>query len=513
MAGPNPANFNTSQTMSHSTSDYFPSFRKAATMLRAIAAFCLPRFTDFLHRLRLLFLSLTSLKCYLILTTLTVLVYTGLRWVGRHALKTEQERVAAMGMAIDTEKPAISIIPESENFFTAPVFQGQFSSQELKMWLSKRFLRVKTSNGGVEYRDLRDRKNTTLAEWCESLKWIGTLPSHSTQDSAAQQLVADRRWDPIIDAVYAASERPLASLPAKVAGKNSFEVIPAMFASLSLHARANLAVGNASKAAPFFRANQLRIRAYALEPSSPAFSQATRSLHSQKSLLLEGIASHQWEESVLRDLVDANYPVLIESISRRAIEADRLNIVSYLSHAQYPPHLYVERGSWSGKFWKAITPDYYLTSLAVNCSQSFAALWNAARPLGRNEEWNSRVAELQTISIPNRLMGEDSPTQMLTLGHVARLIPAALQHLSAMLELHYLSHNSYPPALEQLNPPPPRNLLLDIGGQKISYTTNPQRTTFTLVPVHLQSLTPPNLFDQNELVYSTNPVSHVDTKN
>lgn len=85
------------------------------------------------------------------------------------------------------------------------------------------------------------------------------------------------------------------------------------------------------------------------------------------------------------------------------------------------------------------------------------------------------------------------------------MIRASLQHLSVLLEIHYLRHKTYPPNLEELEPRLPSQLLMELDGQKINYTTNPERTRFTLIPVHLNRLTDPRLRDQFELVYSTDP--------
>ena len=481
-----------------STTSQFPTFRKAGALLLRFIKACA-------QRIQRLFLSRTSIKVYLITATLICLTYTSLRWVGRRALQAEQERVAALGMATDRSQLVASPLLNEDNFFAAPPFTGLFTVKELNMWFSQKFLRVKMPDGRVEYRHLRDRNSNTLAEWCDTFRWVGSLPATPTQNSPAAELLADRRWEPIVHAVYAAASRPSATLREKLAGVDASLVTSGLYGSLKLYARAQLEVGNAALAAPYFKANRHRIRGLTAQLDSLAVLSASRSLHSQKSLLLQGIAAHQWPESVLQEIADTNYPALFEASSRRELELIRLDFTNLFERALIPPNIFVRQGSTKEFFWKLITPDYYFTTTAARYSQFYAGLRTAARPLRNDEDWNSRVSEL-AASPDSRWLTVPGDQQQVFIGsHFAPIIRASLQHLSVILELHYLRHKSYPPTLEELEPRLPSRLLMELDGQKISYTTNPKRTCFTLIPVHLNRLTDPHLHDQFGLVYSTDP--------
>jgi hypothetical protein len=480
----------------------FPTFHKAGAFIGRVTAASA-------RRARRLFLSRTSLKVYLITATLVCLTYTSLRWMGRHALKAEKARVVALGMATEeSQLPPPPAPPDEENFFAAPPFTGRFTAEQLRLWWPKSSYKFKKANGHADYRQLIIPKNGTLAEWCEAFRRIGLLPTPPVSDSPALELLADQRWDPIVPEIYAAASRPFAALPAHNAGINPDEYMYGLYNSLKLYARAQLETGNVAQALPYFRINRHRVHAWAAQPRL-GIMKASHALDSQKSLLLEGMLSHQWPESVLEALKNENYPTLMETAARRSLEHSRMDTISFYEHASLPDSIYAKSGSFKQVFWKLITPDYYFSMRATHYSRIFAELHTAARPLGHDENWNSRVAVMNGAPVPAKLTWMEISLDQRSEVVNYRLVPlfmARLQHLAVALELHHLRHQRYPAKLEELVPSVPLAMLMDTDGQPISYTTNAEGTHFTMIPVRLDLLigTPYRTL-KPLLVYSTDP--------
>ena len=140
--------------MKTAPTDHFPTFKKAAAVV-----------AEALRRLRRLFFSLTSLKCYLIIASLICLTYTTLRWVGRRALQAEKERVSALGMATDWKQLLTPMPPDEDNFLAAPSFAGLFSAPqseapELAMWLGFKNNNATTSKNGDKVMIPRPKQDT-----------------------------------------------------------------------------------------------------------------------------------------------------------------------------------------------------------------------------------------------------------------------------------------------------------------------------------------------------------------
>ena len=490
------------------TTDQFPTFKAAARLLGNAPRATVRLLRWMAHTLRRLLFSRTSLKCYLILATLICLTYTSLRWYGRRAWEAEKERAAKAGMAADFAALSQPMPPEEDNFLAAPVF-GDWSAEpgsnrdKFKMWFSKR-LYVSPPKGINKTSAVPRPKVDTLSNWCAYFRLTGMLPVIPTQTSPAAELAADERWKPVIDAVYEAAKRPTAAIP--LPGRTNHPYlnyylterdIPLLQKSIQLYARAQLDLGNLSEVLPAFVVTHHFCQAIA--PNGEPFFEFTSSLRSEISLLKTGIMGHRWPESLLKDLLAANYPELLQQHCQAMFQRQRLKFIG--RYQKFPDSIfgpdYAERSvgyPWRIILSKHLVPDIIFTQAMVRGSQFYGALNDAAAPLGPEEAWPSKLEVLAgkpaIDSGPKKIFGDLESkdwTPNLELYHfyLSPLMEASLRHLAIASELHFLKHSRYPANLTELSQrvPIPAIAMKDIDGQPIRYSTNEAGTWFTLTSI------------------------------
>ncbi|MES2709616.1 MAG: hypothetical protein V4726_23665 [Verrucomicrobiota bacterium] len=473
-------------TATTATDPKFPTFRRISAGLARAADRCL-------HRLRRIFFSKTSLKICLTTVSLICLAYTGFRWQGRRAWQAERERVEALGMATEWKDLLLPMPADADNFLAAPPFAGLFfppypKAPQLRMWMDRNLIETKT---GDRNGPLFVRHPDTLAGWCARFRENGTLPPQPAQDSSAGELLADKRWEATIQAVYAAAERPDARIPIPMTGpayqdeNHRFDIQFRLARSLQLYARANLEEGHILEALPVFRIISHLVSANALDTRDSASLTAASHLSFQKPLLLEGMARHALPAGILEKIIKDNYPELLRRSARRSFEYARLNLVSRMER---------DRGAWwanlkQQKPWKSVlefaTPDYLFMRMAVRYSRFYAVMPQAAAPLEGEESWAFKAASLKepwNLNFgPIAIFGNDlSQRGQFITWLIQPVVSATLHHLAAALELHYLKYGRYPAGLAELETGLSPGALRDVEGQPFGYSIDAEGAHFTL---------------------------------
>jgi hypothetical protein len=520
--------------MNANSSALFPTFRKAAAatrgFLRAFPGFCLRRLKALPHRLRLLFFSRSSLKCYLVLTTLVILTYTSLRWLGRRAWEAEKQHVAALEMAGDLQDFATPTPRDEDNFLAAEVFQDLLvdrpgNPEKYSMWFSKTNWAAPRPKGVVRSTGVPRPKQDTLTEWGDYFRLTGMFPTPSNFKSTAEEILADQRWVPTIQAIYAAAARPASKFPASENPKsdglpgwwNHNKLLYNLHRSVLLYAQAHLEEGDPAQALPALRVTDHFVRAHAAEPGYLPVLHLIGRLKTENVLLQTGMRLHRWPALTLKNLLAANYPEFIQQVTRRRYEFERMGTSSFLNN--FPESFYethwMKEHPYRRFFYAHILPEYLFQRAAVRTSRHYRRMFEAAAPLGTNETWPARIQTLSNAPDPHlglrfligRELGEFSPTRDFAYGHVTPIIQTSIRHLAIAIELHYLIHSKYPPSLDQLDPAisiSPQ-LTKDFDGQRIRYQTSGAGSFFTVYSVGVDGLeNSPRRFP-DDLVFSTDP--------
>ena len=492
--------------MKTAPTDHFPTFKKAAA---AVA--------QALRRLRRLFFSRTSLKCYLITASLICLTYTTLRWVGRRALQAEKERVAALGMATEWKQLLTPMLPDKDNFLAAPPFAGLFSSPkkeapELAMWFG--FHEKKNEalrDEGKKLISWPEPHQDTLQEWCGYFRKVGALPTESIGASPAEELIGDQRWQSTIQAVYAAAKRPESRFP-EVGTFDDLSVLgitPALhklLRSLQLYSRAQLQLGNLDQALPIFRVIHHLVKAGLVEPRRyGAVWAANYCLDLQRQILLEGIKLHQFPVLFLRELLQEDYQTQLQHGCRRGYEVDRLHFIQ--EHENYASGQLDEGPALPNLLRKTLLPDYLYTRSAVRSSQFYSQLFVASRPLEEHEAWFTRknlLSQPENQKVQFFRLGD--PRDLFWASPMLPITRACLRQIVIALEIHYLEHQRYPSTLEALRSSLPTRTLTDIDGQPFRYSTNEAGSHFTLGSVGQNGLVDAaGNKKKDDLIFSTAP--------
>ena len=518
------------------SSSHFPTFGKAA---RAISGFIrsVPRKCLALLRwFRRLLFSKTSFKTYLVIATLICLAYTTLRWIGRRAWQAENERVAAAGMAVNWKALATPILRDEDNFLAAPVFEGSFTedlylrvnssfqSEELAMWLGKRTWATPRKKG-TNRATLRPPYNGTLADYCDYFRLTGMLPTPPAGNTPAEEVIADQRWQSTIQAIYAAAARPAAQFPhshdsgltVRPGPRFASGLLFAFNKSTQLYAEAQLEMNNLPEVLPALRVTDHLVRAYTADPDYISVLQAVSVIRTGDALLRAGMKLHRWPGAFLERLLQTNYPQLIQQAARRSIQRERAYECGRLQN--FPESFFgYPRGddpAYQSPFFKVLVPDYLPMQAAVRTSQHYERLFQASAPLAVNESWRNRLESLTSAPIlnlgPKQIFGYNTgrlgAAQELIFWHIQLIIRVTPQHLAIALELHYLTHNRYPAALEELNAASAAASLplKDIDGNTIRYLTDAAGTYFTLISVGPDGLLNSPADYPDDIVFSTDP--------
>ena len=494
----------------------FPTFRKAGAFIARVTAASA-------RRTRRLFLSRASLTVYLITATLICLTYTSLRWVGRRALQAEKERVGALGMANDWKQLLTPIPTDKDNFLAAPPFAGLFvppytEAAQLQMWFGWQES-FTLEDGKTFKKPVPKPQRDTLTEWCEVFRKSGALPAKPTGESAAEELIGDQRWHPTIQMAYAAAARPESHFPATDPSDSAINfskddahiTIRNFIHSLQLYARAQLQSGNLGQSLPAFRVFRHLVKAVLLEPAEFRPMSASYYLNLQKQLLLEGIALHRFPSTFLEELVQEDYPTLMQQASRRAYEVERLNRVHEMENYRTIWYPLLKEPTFQNFLWKYLTPDSSFTQMAIRHSHFQSELFVAARPLGEKEDWFSRsksVTKPYNLNFGTIQISGGAIDQRLNFlyRHMLPISKACLRQIAIALELHYLQNQRYPKSLDELPESLPHWTLKDIDGQPFRYSTNETGSHFTLLSVGADGvLDPADARRKDDMVFSTDP--------
>lgn len=209
-----------------SSGTHFPTFARLPGQLRKAARSFL-RFLFYLpgrlwRLFRRIFLSRRAFTVYAIGGTAVCLAYTACRWHWRRAWEQEKQRIIASGSSLDLRQLIAPLPPEEENFYATPLLKKWASeppagSSRLRMWFNTPgTIQVPGRTGKPYTKEVRapGPDEGTLENWCAWFRTLDTLPLQAdalpvtTTSGAAEQILADHRYDDIFSELRKAARRP-----------------------------------------------------------------------------------------------------------------------------------------------------------------------------------------------------------------------------------------------------------------------------------------------------------------
>ncbi len=474
-----------------------------------------------LRRLRLLFFSRRSAVVYLILGTLLYLAYTIDRWHGRRAWAAEKERLAAAGESLDLRELLPKRPPDEENFCAIPELAKLGDPSEkvagkddpLRMWLARNWEERLNSRGKMGRFKL-DRPGgvmeAPLSDWCVYFRQTGMLPKQPlSPDPAKELLLSAERWQGLLNAIYAASERPAAVfLPAPVerldangqldpniAGANLWFQVLDLAQSLLLHARACIEVDDSRTALKDFLILRRFAEAFGNEPTHLGIALAGFYNRLGADIFITGARRHLWSAVALARFEQNKVADNLPAAYRNVILAGREHDTFYIQHPkQFKLDQSKERDyyfydlrwkwPWLRSLVERLAPEGRINRFCAERSRWQSSYLDAVENAVPGESWFRRWEQIKLIAEPAtppciRLQSSVSPVGEFAL-YFSVLVRQQLLRTACAIERHYLAHRRYPVTLSEITASLPPEAMTDIDGQPFRYRTAPDGSTFRL---------------------------------
>ena len=459
-----------------------------------------------LRRLRLLFFSRRSAVVYLILGTLLYLACTIDRWHGRRAWAAEKERLAAAGESLDLRELLPKRPPDEENFFAIPELAklgdpgDRLAGRDdpLRLWLARDWVERPNFRGKMGRAKLVKPAGMTeapLLEWCVYFRQTGMLPKQPlSPDPAMELLLSAERWQALLNAMVAASERRAAVfLPAPAerldangqpvdylaASEAQYQVLD-LARSLTLHGRACVETGETGKALNNLRVLQRLAEGYGNEPGviKFLFSELVNSLHA--AIIRAGVQHHRWDAAQLEQFGAESETEGVVTRFSRALAVERARTCQSLAQflgkdLDISPGPGFPLPTWT---YVRLAPEGPFLRYCARLSGFYSNLISEFRSPDPQETWLHRINRLTKVGMPALSSPNFSEA---TVGLIARpLFTQRLLRTACALERHYLMHRRYPAALSEISASMAPEVMTDIDGQPFRYRTAPDGSTFRL---------------------------------